>query len=406
MKVAYINTVLTGSTGKIMRETANLAKEMGAQIRLCVPKGRHNDINMAQDVLPIGNRFSEDLHILLGRITGLQGCFGVFATYRFLKRLKKFGPDILHLHNLHNCYINLPMLFRWIKKKNIKVVWTLHDCWSFTGHCPHFTVEKCNRWETGCYKCSKFRAYPQSYIDTSKMLFKAKKRWFTGVNDLTIVTPSRWLADLAKKSFLKDYPIITINNGIDIGNEGFMPIDSTFKRDYNIEDKYVVLGVAGAWSRDKGLDAFVELSKRLDKKFQVVLVGTSEKVDAGLPENIISIHKTQSKKQLAEIYSAADLFVNPTRADTFPTVNIEALACGTPVLTFETGGSPEIIDEACGSVVKCDDLDAFVNEIQRICTEKPYSKEACLKRSEDFDNKKCFEKYIKLYEEMLKKHKN
>jgi glycosyltransferase involved in cell wall biosynthesis len=224
-----------------------------------------------------------------------------------------------------------------------------------------------------------------------------KKALFSGL-DMTIVTPSQWLADLVKQSFLKDYPVKVIHNGIDLSV--FRPTPSNFREKYGIaRDKKILLGVAFGWGARKGLDVFIDLAHRLDPDhYQIVLVGTDENTDKQLPENIISIHRTQNQAELAEVYTAADLFVNPTREENYPTVNMEALACGTPVLTFRTGGSPEILDETCGAVVACDDVDAMEREIIRICAEAPYSEAACLKRAEGFDHNQRFEEYIHLYE--------
>lgn len=214
---------------------------------------------------------------------------------------------------------------------------------------------------------------------------------------MTLVTPSEWLAELTRQSFLKDYPVKVINNGIDLSI--FKPTESDFRRRYNCEDKFILLGVAFGWGKRKGLDVFVELSKRLDSnRFQIVLVGTSEAIDTQLPSNIISIHKTDNQSQLAEIYTAADLFVNPTREENFPTVNIESIACGTPVITFNTGGSPEIIDDTCGCVVDCDDIDGMERAILRIESERPYSETSCMIRAQKYDMNEKFKEYVKLYE--------
>jgi glycosyltransferase involved in cell wall biosynthesis len=228
-------------------------------------------------------------------------------------------------------------------------------------------------------------------------MHKRKKKLFSGLN-MTIITPSQWLADLVKQSFLKNYPVRVIHNGIDLSV--FKPTPSDFRKRYGIAlEKKILLGVAFGWGARKGLDVFIDLAKRLDDKYyQIVLVGTDDNVDKQLPDSIISIHRTQNQAELAEIYTAADLFVNPTREENYPTVNMESLACGTPVLTFRTGGSPECIDEYCGAVVDCDDVDAMEREIIRICSDAPYSKEDCLKRAASFDHHKRFEEYIQLYE--------
>lgn len=404
MKVLSINAVLTGSTGNIMNSLSKCLREQnGDAYMLYTPIYTQKSMVGLRSELKcvcVGNYYENFIHAMLGQITGLNGLFSWFGSRKLIKECKKFSPDIIHLHVLHAFCFCLPKLFRYIKKHNIPVVWTFHDCWAFTGHCPHFIEVKCDRWKNGCGKCPQLSCYPKSRVDASALSYKLKKKWFTGIQNLTIVTPSEWLKSLVKQSFLKDYPIKVINNGIDL--DVFKPTENNFREKYGVpKGKKIILGVASAWGVKKGIDVFIELSKHLDKKeYQIVLVGTNELIDNTLPENIISIHRTNNQKELAEIYTAADLFVNPTREDTFPTVNIEALACGTSVLTFETGGSPEIVDEKCGLVVPCDDVDAMEKEIIRICKERPYSQEDCIERAKKFDMKERFEEYIELYEQI------
>lgn len=397
MKTVLINSCNFGSTGNIMLEIAETAENGGYTAAVCYPQSRDNSRKQKEKDFIIGTRFSRNIHLQLAGITGLNGCFSYFSTLKLLKKLDKLKPDIIHLHNLHNCYINLPLLFKYIKKHNIKTVWTLHDCWAFTGHCPHFDMIGCDKWKTGCYGCPQYKEYPKSLFDNSKIMYRLKRKWFSGVKNMTIVTPSEWLASLVKESYLKDYPVKVINNGIDLNV--FKPTESDFRKKYALENKYIVLGVAFGWGRRKGLDVFIELARRLDKeKYKVVLVGTDDNVDKLLPENIISIHRTQNQTELAKIYSAADVFANPTREENYPTVNMEVLACGTPVVTFNTGGSPEMLDETCGAAVAKDDADAMYNEIIRICETKPYSVEACIKKAKGFDKNEKFGEYIRLYE--------
>ena len=337
-------------------------------------------------------------HMVLARLTGLNGCFSVLATHRLLRRLDAFRPDIIHMHNLHGWFVNLPMLFRYIEKHRIPAVWTFHDCWPITGHCPYFDAVGCDKWKTGCHSCSQHRNYPQCLLDDSRVMWLRKKKWFTLPKNLTVVTPSGWLAGLVRQSYLKDYPVKVIHNGID--SAVFCPVDSDFRKQYHCEDRFVLLGVAFDWDYRKGLDVFVELSKRLPQRFRIVLVGTNEELDKSLPESIISIHRTASVQELAQIYTAADLFVTPTREDNYPTVNMEALACGTPVLTFRSGGSPEIPDETCGIAVDTNDIDALEAEILRIAQKMPYSREACLNRAAAFDKNDRFLEYIELYRQL------
>jgi len=402
MRIAQINMYQNGSTGNIMRNIAVHARKEN----LLIDTYSTNAFTYRYHKLPeaplghyyYGTYLENMIHYFTGRTIGFNGCFSYFATKRLITNLKKTKIDILHLHNLHGYCINLPVLFRYIKRQNIKVIWTLHDCWSFTGHCPHFEMVECEKWKHGCKKCPQIKSYPASILDDSTFMYKLKKKLFNDVSNMTIVTPSEWLAGQVKKSFLKEYECRVINNGIDL--DTFRPIESDFRKKYSCEEKVIILGVASSWGIKKGLDIFARMAGELDEKYQIVLVGTNDIIDKQLPQNIISIHRTENQTELALIYSAADLFVNPTREDTFPTVNMEALACGTPVLTFQTGGSAEIIDKTCGSVVQKDDWDSLINEIVRIGKERPFSEKSCIDRAKHFDENIKYEEYIRLYKSL------
>lgn len=398
MRVVQINGVNYGSTASIMFSLADELTQQGHK-ELCTA-GFTWTKTSRPDYFTTSNILEKTAHTYLARLTGRTGCFSVLATHRLLKKLDRFSPDVIHLHNVHGWFVNLPMLFRYIKKQNIPVVWTLHDCWSFTGQCPHFESIGCERWKTGCGGCDAYHSYPETLFDCSMAMYKKKKVWFTGVNNLTVVTPSAWLADLARESFLGQYPVEVIHNGVDLAV--FQPKTGDFRARQDLQDKKLVLGVSYGWDNRKGLDVFLELAERLGEDYRVILVGTNEELNSMLPSNVIAIHRTQDRQELAEIYSAADVFANPTREDTFPTVNMEALACGTPVVTFRTGGSPEIPDETCGAVVEKNDVEAFVQQIQRICEQKPYSTEACRFRAQTyFDREKCLQKYLDLYRRIV-----
>lgn len=397
MRVFYINGDAAGSTGNIIKGVIKLSKEHGIESVCAIPVTNSN-LKKRPDFphITIGTYRTRQINVLLARITGYNGCFAPFSTLKLLRKISKFKPDLLHMHNLHDSYINLPMLFKYIKKHNIKTIWTLHDCWAFTGHCSHFAMAKCDKWKTGCYNCACYKKYPTSYTDNSKKMFAIKKRLFTGVKQLKITTPSHWLADRTRESFLKEYPIQVINNGINL--DVFKPVYGDFRKKYGIEDKKIILGVAFAWGqRIKGLDVFIELSKRLPDDFKIVLVGIEDSVAETLPQEIIAIKRTQNQTELAEIYTAADVFVNPTREETFGLVIVEALACGTPVITFRAGGSPEILDEKSGVVVDLDDIDSMEKEILHICKEQPFSKENCFNRAKVFDMNAKYMDYINLY---------
>lgn len=402
VRIVQINGGAKGSTGKIMMGIADVARAQGHEVMCASPITTTNrDAGEDCGYYRIGTFNSRRLNVALARITGFNGCFAWFETYKLLKKIDEFKPDIIHLHNLHDSYINLSMLFSYIKKHNVPTVWTLHDCWAFTGQCPHFTIVKCDKWKVGCHNCPQYKEYPASLYDNTKKMWQLKKKWFTGVKNMTIVTPSEWLAGLARESYLKQYPIEVINNGIDLNV--FKPTHSNFRERYEIPaEKHIILGVSFAWGYRKGLDCFVEIAEKLGEQYQIVLVGTDDEIDKNLPHNIISIHRTQNQKELAEVYSAADVFVMPTREENYPTVNMEAIACGTPVVTFDTGGSPEMLDDKTGIVVKANDIEATKKAIKDICEKKKCNdEEYIVAYSKKSDMKKRFAEYIELYANVL-----
>lgn len=396
-KVVSINLGNHGSTGKIMKGISLVAQENGYETYMAFPASLYTRTVENNDII-ICSSFWNRVNQKVAYYTGLNGCFAPLVTRKFLERMDQINPNIFHFHNLHNSYINLPMLFNYVKQNQIKVLWTLHDCWAFTGHCPYFTLAACDKWKTGCGNCPQLNIYPPARIDKTKEMWERKKQWFSGVENLTIVTPSEWLAGLVKQSFLSQYPIKVINNGIDL--TVFKPTESNIRSKYNISDeKIVLLGVSFGWGERKGIDVFKYLANKLDQRYQIILVGTDATIDRELPSNIISIHRTQNQLELASIYTAADLLINPTREDTFPTVNIEALSCGTPVITFNTGGSPEIINEKCGMVVDVNDFEGMLKVIEEVCEKGLYKSEDCITRAKEFESRRRFLEYVKLYED-------
>jgi glycosyltransferase involved in cell wall biosynthesis len=393
MKVVQINaTCGIGSTGKIC---VGISRVMTSQnIENYILCSRSNGYPLG---ISCTNNHYIKLQALKSRILGNYGFNSHKSTRKMIQELERIQPDVVHLHNIHGHDCNLEILFSYFRQKKTKLVWTFHDCWAFTGYCPHFAMMNCQKWKTQCGQCVQ-RRWHSWFFDRSRMLYRKKKDLFTGL-DLTIITPSQWLADEVGNSFLKDYPVFVINNGIDL--DLFKPEPSAFRIKYGLENKKIILGVSFGWDTRKGIDVFQELSNRLPENYQIVLVGTDSTVDKCLPENVISIHRTQDQKELAEIYSAADVFVNPTREENYPTVNMEALACGTPVLTFRTGGSPEMLDGTCGSVVECNDTDMLEKEIIRICTDMPYAETACLRKARSFEQNERFKEYVRLYERVI-----
>lgn len=395
MKIVQINaTCGSGSTGKICVDISRLLTDKNIE-NYIIYSGKKSTYPFG---IHCGDSKELKVQALRSYLVGFYGFNSKRITKRMLKKLDEIEPDVVHLHNLHGHNCNLEMLLSYLRDHHIKTFWTFHDCWAFTAYCPHFSMDKCDKWKDGCRDCHRYREY-SFFFDRSRELYNKKKKASEGL-DLTIVTPSQWLADLVKQSLFKNYPVKVINNGIDLGI--FKPAPSDFRAKHGIpNDKYIVLGVAFGWGKRKGLDVFIELSKRLDKeKYQIILVGTDEKIDKQLPSNIISIHRTQNQRELAEIYTAADVFANPTREEVFGLVNVEALACGTPGVTFDAGGSPECYDETCGSVVPCDDIDAMEKEIIRICEEETFGADDCIKYAKNFDVRKKYREYLKLYGEI------
>ena len=391
MKVVQINSVCaSGSTGKICASVSGILTEKGIENYILYAYGE-SDFPAAQKYMSSNEIKTEALK---AKLSGNYGFQSKSATRRLTALLDSISPDIVQLHNLHSHNVNLEELFRYFKQRRTKLAWTFHDCWAFTGYCMYYDLVNCEKWKTRCGSCPVRKHYSWIF-DNSGSLHQKKKELFSGL-DLTIVTPSQWLAQQVGQSFLSGYDVRVIYNGIDLS--AFRPIDSDFRKDRGLEDKFVILGVAFVWEKRKGIDAFIALSKRLDpKRYTVVLVGTNDALDKELPEQIVKIHQTKNQQELAQIYSAADVFVNPTREDNFPTVNIEALACGTPVITFRTGGSPECMDEASGVVVDCNDIDALVRETERVCLQKPFSRSDCVRRAKAFDRNERYSEYVKLY---------
>ena len=395
MVVVQINLSCSwGSTGKICDSVSKLLTEKGIKNYTFYTYGG-NPQNFS-NYIKYGDWVYRKCQALKSRIIGNYGFNSVMATRWLIKKLDEIQPDIVHVHNIHGHDCHFGMLFEYLKKKQIKVFYTFHDCWTFTGYCPHFAMAKCDNWLSGCGKCVLIRRYSW-FFDKSAENYSRKRAALHGLN-MTVITPSVWLAGLVKQSFLKEYPVKVINNGIDLSI--FKPIESDFREKYQLDNKNIVLGVSMGWSEAKGIDVFIRLANTLPEDYQIVLIGTDDKTDVILPKNILSIHRTHNQQELAEIYTATDVFVNPTREENYPTVNMESIACGTPVLTFRTGGSPEILDDTCGSVVDCDDVDALEREIIRICTDKPYSKEACFRKAKEFDKNERFKEYVELYEEI------
>jgi putative colanic acid biosynthesis glycosyltransferase len=396
-----INSVInSGSTGRIAEEIGQEAMKNGWESYIAY--GRLARTSQSK-LIKIGSDWDIKWHGLQTRLFDRHGLASTNATKKLVEKIKEIKPDIIHLHNIHGYYINIEILFRYLKDANIPVVWTLHDCWPMTGHCAYFTFVGCDKWKTQCFSCPQKKNYPGSFfLDRSQQNYKQKRKLFTSVHDITIVPVSNWLADIVKQSYLKDYPIRVINNGIDVNVFSPQSRDG-IRLKYGLADKFVLLGVATEWGRRKGLHDFIELSKILKDDEIIVLVGLKEDQIKMLPENIIGITRTESTQELAEFYSSADVFVNPTWEDNFPTTNLEAMACGTPVVTYRTGGSPEALTPKTGFVVEQGDLASIRKAIDTVKSKgKAFYSAACRERTTKMFNKNDrYAEYLQLYEQML-----
>lgn len=373
---------------------------------------RHSNPSQLKTI-PMVTPREEKVHALYSLLLDRHGLGPNGKTKKLVEWIKVHKPDVIHLHNIHGHFLNYKTLFEYLVTTDIPVVWTLHDCWPFTGHCAYFDAADCLRWKSGCYDCPLSKEYPKSrFIDRSKKNYELKKRLFTGMKHCVMVPVSDWLGNITKDSFMGIYPVHVIHNGIDLNT--FKPITTDLRKRLGIApDKIVVLGLAAPWVPRKGYHDMIKLSEEPD--FQIVMVGVSAEQQSELPQNVISVTRTSNQQELVEYYNMADVFVNPTYSDNFPTTNIEALACGTPVVTYRTGGSPEAIaDASCekedkagalryptGMVVEQGNVEGVIRCVREL-RQRPISATICRQRAvEHFDKDKCFEEYIRLYKSLI-----
>lgn len=408
-KVMLVNTVVgTGSVGRLVEGLYHTLLANGYD---CLVAYGRDTAPEGMNAYRIGQDLDVYIHGGLSRLTDRHGFYSGHATREFIDVIEDYNPDIIHLHNVHGYYLNIQILFEYLKQKNIRIIWTLHDCWTFTGHCSHFEYIGCMKWTTGCFACEQLSEYPKSIgKDNSERNYHDKKELFTGFDNLTIVTPSEWLAMRVAQSYMGEYHTVIVPTGIDL--DRFHPVKEERKSDnlifrlrnnLNLRNKNVILGVANPWRERKGLQQFVNLSKMLSERNAIVLLGLNDEQLNELPDNIIGIGHTDSVEELAALYSMADIYVNLTLEDTFPTTNIEALACGTPVVTYRSGGSAESIDDTCGISVERNSVQGVVAAIDTILSQKGmmYTQEDCLRRAAIYAKEYRFEEYIReVYEGM------
>lgn len=414
MKIALINTVYaSGSVGRIMADLYHTIEQSGNTAIVAYGRG-----SAPQEVYSykIGDRVDFIRHVWHNFYRDGSGFASLKKTDELLAWLDEQQPDLLHLHNLHGFYLQIEKLFAYLKIKKLPVVWTLHDCWPYTGHCAYYDSNGCERWKVGCGDCRYHRsAYPYAiFKDNSKENFSRKRAAFNGIENLTLVTPSTWLAEEVRQSMLRQYPVRVIPNGIDL--QVFQPgtgqdRKKSHKSTRTEEGRFELLGVANIWEERKGLVYLEKLAEKLSAEYHLTIVGLSPKQKRSIEgcfakTKVTACGHTDSVQALAAYYQNADVFVNPTLEDNFPTANLEALACGTPVVTFRTGGSPETIDEHCGIVVPKGDTAKLKQAVELVCSQRrkaqgSFGAQACRQRALLFDKKIRYQEYLALYQEML-----
>lgn len=408
-KLLQINPVLrvSTSTGRIMQEIGELAMQKGWQSYIAYSRGRDGGKPCRSELLPVGSKSSVAWHGVMTRLFDRHGLSSDGATRRFVEEIEKLRPDVIHIHNIHGYFLNYRILFDYLSQCGIPVVWTIHDCWLYTGHCYHYSFAQCDRWKTGCGRCPQKREFPASFfLDRSARNFADKCKAFTSMphDKLTIVPVSEWIRGEMQHSFLKEYNFRVIHNGINL--EVFDVYEAEAVRSkYSLQGKRIILGVASIWSREKGLQDFIELAKLLNADERIVLVGIKPEEKKRLPENVIGIARTENIRQLAELYAAADAFVNPTWQDNYPTVNLEAIACGTPVVTYRTGGSIEAVTEETGLIVEQGDISGLLKAVRQIEQQgKLHYRDLCRNYAlAHFRKEDRYADYLNLYEELTEK---
>lgn len=349
MKYLFINTVAGyGSTGRI---AADKCRELTAQGHTCMlAYGRMKTGCDDIQTVKIGSDFDVKCHALESRMLDNSGFGSKRATRDFLKWVWEFDPDVIWLHNVHGYYVHIGELFSYLRTCGKKIIWTLHDCWAFTGHCAYFDYVQCEKWQDCCHHCPQKHTYPESlFLDNSRRNYERKRELFTGIPNLTLTVPSHWLESRVKRSFLKDYPVEVLYNQVD--ESVFKPTPGEFWKKYDLEEKFVVLGVASVWEERKGLKDFIALSKLLDDRFQIVLIGLNEKQLASLPETILGLPRTNNVGELVQAYSAADVFVCPSTEETFGMTVLEACRCGTKAVVYQDTACEEVAKEFGGIAV-------------------------------------------------------
>ena len=400
-KLLQINPVvrLNTSTGRIMKEIGEIAITAGWESYIAYSGARDGVPQHSSRLIPVGNKLDLAIHAVATRLFDAHGLVSRRATKQLIRRIREIDPDIVHIHNVHGYWLNYPLLCRYLQESGKPVIWTVHDCWLYTGHCYYYSAARCDKWSTGCGHCPQKRAFPASWLfDRSARNWRDKQRAFGSLDRLTIVPVSDWIRSEMARSFLKDKPFQVIHNGIDL--EVFKPKAAEGTQH---PDGTVILGVATLWHEEKGVRDFVQLAGMLRDDEHLILVGRmSEEQRAAFPANVQLVARTENVAKLAALYAGATAFVNPTWQDNYPTVNLEAIACGTPVVTYRTGGSVEAISEGTGFVVEQGDVAGLLARVRELAAQDRQAIAArCRARAlEQFSKQERYQDYIRLYENL------
>lgn len=395
-RLLMINVALNwGSTGKIVEGIGALAQKQGWEV-VVAHGARYKNLSYLLS-FQVSSKVGEWVHFVESSLFDAQGLGSRCDTKRFLKELDNIKPDLVHIHNIHGCFINYPRLFTYLKEHNIPVVWTLHDCWSMTGHCTHFMRTDCQKWQTVCHHCPQKKTFPATYLlDRSRRNYELKKNLFTSMPQMHITTVSGWLKGVAESSYLRKFPITIVPNGIK--TDVLTAVDSDIRERYHLQDKKMLLAVAIGLDERKGLHDYIKLSEILPKQYQLVLVGLTDEERKALPDNIIAEKRTNGMKELAAYYTAADVLLSLSYEETFGLTIVEAMACGTPAIVYDNTAQPELITPETGKVVPTGDIDSVVKAIEEFCSKpKDSFSEVCRKFAVQYDETLIYQKYLEIY---------
>lgn len=399
MKVLQINAVYGyKSTGIIVKDIGETLQKVSDECYYAYQSSREPVKNGYR----VGGTLSWKWHALYARLLGKQAYASKIATRRFLKWIDKVNPDIVHLHNLHSNYINLNILCDYLAKRAIPTVITMHDCWYFTGKCTHYSAVKCDKWQTSCGSCPLNKSeQPSLFFDCTSKVLEDKTKHLLKLKNLTLVGCSEWIANEAKKSKLQSANIQVVYNGVDTAI--FTPHDSQIRNELGIENQFVILGMADKWCLEQNRDVVERLITSQDSNTKFVIVGCKEEQKEHFKSfnNVLALGYITDRNKLSDIYSAADVFVNLTRADTLPTVNMESICCGTPVITFNCCGGPELVDKDCGFIVEEGNVEQLISCVEAI-KQQPLTFDV-QKQHEKFNKNECYKKYLEVYKNIGEK---